>query len=220
MLTTLLLVPTSLERDHLARQPGFGDIIARCELVGFGPVAAAARTAQLIGRHRPDRVLLAGIAGTYDGTALDVGSATTFGRVGLYGVGVGTGADFQPGSALGFRQSPDDQHPDRDLGEELALAGPTEAHARSLITCCAASISPADVQQRLARFPGASAEDMEGFGVAIASRLMGVPVAVVRGISNEVGDRRRDRWKISEALESAWRLVSQLAASDRWETRE
>jgi futalosine hydrolase len=59
---------------------------------------------------------------------------------------------------------------------------------------------------------------MEGFGVAIAGRLMGVPVAVVRGISNEVGDRRRDRWKIPEALESAWRLVSQLAATDRWET--
>jgi futalosine hydrolase len=44
---------------------------------------------------------------------------------------------------------------------------------------------------------------MEGFAVAAACRLRGVPVAIVRGISNVAGDREPSRWRIDEALETA-----------------
>jgi futalosine hydrolase len=44
---------------------------------------------------------------------------------------------------------------------------------------------------------------MEGFAVAAACRLRGVPVAIVRGISNVAGDREPSRWRIDEALEAA-----------------
>jgi futalosine hydrolase len=47
------------------------------------------------------------------------------------------------------------------------------------------------------------AEDMEGFGVALACRLHGVPVDIVRGISNTVGDRDKARWRVETALEAA-----------------
>ena len=41
---------------------------------------------------------------------------------------------------------------------------------------------------------------MEGFGVATACALAGVPFAEVRAISNAVGPRDRGAWRIGEAL--------------------
>ena len=55
----MILVPTEMERRRL--EPVLAPAMARdCHvaLCGFGPVAAAARTAQLLAEHAPDRVLL------------------------------------------------------------------------------------------------------------------------------------------------------------------
>tara|TARA_B100001013_G_C24227671_1_gene291882 strand:- start:136 stop:321 length:186 start_codon:yes stop_codon:yes gene_type:complete len=58
---------------------------------------------------------------------------------------------------------------------------------------------------------------MEGFGVALACRLAGVPIAIARGISNQVGDHRMDHWEIPAALDAAWALVSDMAACPTWD---
>ena len=68
----LLLVPTAAELERLGRLP-VGTALVR--EVGFGPVAAAAQAALWIERLRPRRVVLAGIAGTYDARALPIGCA-------------------------------------------------------------------------------------------------------------------------------------------------
>ena len=207
-------MPTEIERRHLARQPRFG-LDAPCELCGFGPVAAAACAASLIARHEPDRVVLTGIAGTFDSAALPVGTAALFDRVQMHGVG-GGGASML-GGAVGFQQWPADGQGNA-IGDELRLASPVPPAAGALLTCTVASASPDEARLRLARVPGAAAEDMEGFAVALGCRLAGVPVAVARGISNEVGDREHDRWKIPEALDAAWPIVADLIGRPSWET--
>lgn len=212
---TLVLVPTDIERRHLAACPGFG-VDAPHELCGFGPIAAAARTAALIARYRPERILLVGIAGTFDREALPVGTAATFGRVAMHGVGVGTGSAFVPAGAVGFPHWRDDDAAVR-IDDELPLSSPVPSAGGGLLTCCAASISNDDADQRLERFPGVVAEDMEGFAVALAGRLAQTPVAIVRGISNQVGDRRVDRWQIPEALEAAWLVASDLLTRPVWD---
>ena len=68
------------------------------------------------------------------------------------------------------------------------------------------------------QYPGAVAEDMEGFAVALACRLTGVPLAIARGISNEVGDREFERWQIPAALDAAWIVVSDLIGRPTWDT--
>ena len=55
--TTLVLVPTELELQRLEDQGGLDPGLARVLLSGFGPIAAAARTAQLLELERPERVL-------------------------------------------------------------------------------------------------------------------------------------------------------------------
>ena len=217
--STLVLVPTERERQHLTALPGFA-VDARCELCGFGPVAAAAHAATVVERHRPDRVLLLGIAGTYDLSALPVGSATVFGSVAMHGVGVGAAAGFISAAALGFHHWREDQPPAPDV-DELSLSAPAQAAAAAgpLLTCCTASTDTEEANLRRQQYPGVTAEDMEGYGVALACRLAGVPLAIARGISNKVGDRELERWRIREALGAAWLLASGLIRAPVWSTR-
>ena len=62
------------------------------------------------------------------------------------------------------------------------------------------------------RFPDAVAEGMEGAGVAAAAALHGVPFAEIRAISNAVGPRDRDAWRIPDALAALGRAVAAVAA--------
>lgn len=213
---TLVLVPTEIERRHLARHPNF-DAAACCELCGFGPVAAAARTASLIAAQKPARVILAGIAGTYDRQRLPVGAAAVFGRVVMYGIGVGTGSRFVPAGAMGFPQWPGNGDDDRTIDDELGLSIPVPAAAGPLLTCCAASVSADEARRRTQFHPGVLAEDMEGFGVAVACRLAAVPLAITRGISNLAGNRSTSRWQVPEAMDAVWPIVNDLVTRPAWD---
>lgn len=211
---TLVLVPTEIERRHLARQRGFG-VDAPCELCGFGPVAAAARARDAIAAHEPERVVLVGIAGTFDPDGLPVGTAAVFPSVLLHGVGVGA-ASFVPASALGYRHWPRTGEGEAGEPEALPLAAPAPPAAGPLLTVCAASATEAEARRRREQFPDAAAEDMEGFAVALACRLADIPLAVVRGISNAVGDRRFERWRIPEALDAGWLVAVDLLERPDW----
>ncbi len=50
------------------------------------------------------------------------------------------------------------------------------------------------------RHPDAVAEAMEGYGVAVAAAQAGVPFAELRTVSNPIGPRDRDAWRMREAL--------------------
>jgi len=219
----LVLVPTGLERRRLADHGGLPRGFALQALAGFGPVAAAARAAAWIERVRPAHVLLIGIAGTFDSERLPVGSAAAFTAVAIEGVGVGEGQRYVGPPALGFPQWPGPEPAEAGgraeadgparIEDRLPLWAPADAEPALLLTTCAASDGPALAARRRERFPDAHAEDMEGFGVALACALRGVPCSVIRGISNVVGDREPARWKIPAALAAARRLVVDLHAA-------
>ncbi len=204
----LILVPTAFEQRQLVELGGFPEALGRCELSGFGPVSAAARTAQLLAELRPRRVLLLGLAGSLVGERAPLASAQSFLSVRLDGVGVGAGVSFLPPSRLGFPQW-DGAQP---IAETLPLSRSGQGE---LLTVCGASADPGEASARRARYPDASAEDMEGFGVALACHLFGVPLAVVRGISNAAGERERGTWCVRAALAAARVLALEwLARAD------
>src|SRR5687768_17256938 len=89
---TLVLVPTRGERERLAAAMSRGAGLGLVELVGVGPVAAAARTAELLARLTPRRVLLVGIAGSLDPRALSIGDASAFDALDVDGIGAGLGS--------------------------------------------------------------------------------------------------------------------------------
>lgn len=72
-----------------------------------------------------------------------------------------------------------------------------------------------------ARHQGAAAEAMEGFGVATAAALHGVPVLEIRTVSNSVGPRDRATWRIPEALRALTGAFAALwPVVDTWKDRE
>ena len=198
-MSKLVLIPTSLEQRVIepivqSRLDPDDDVIALC---GFGMIAAAARTAELLAHHRPDRVFLCGIAGSI-GSTLQVGDATAFSEVACYGIGAGTGVDHKTANDMGWNQWP-------GIHDVIHLG--TAKGPKRLLTVAAASNSIADVQLRVDRFPGAVAEDMEGFAVAMACQLADKPLTIVRGVSNIAGDRDTSNWEIASALTSAAELL-------------
>jgi futalosine hydrolase len=197
----LVLIPTELERTCVVDVLRIPNSVV--EICGFGPVVPAARTVQLIHEHRPDRVLLIGIAGNYD-LMLEVGTAFSFSQVACYGVGVGHGETFQTAQEMGWHHWPDDNE-NRAIVDLIPLA-PLTSIASQILTVCSASENQEDVQLRLKKFPSALAEDMEGFAVAAACRICDVPVSIVRGFSNRAGDRDKSNWKIADALSAAVEL--------------
>jgi futalosine hydrolase len=215
----LILVPTALELRELAALSGatstFGTGLGLVEVCGFGPLAAAARAGTLLERLRPARVLLIGIAGSYDAARASPGTAHVASSVASDGIGAGEGLAHVGPAELGFAQWDAPRAPDRRDGpgrvrivDRLGLGW---AHADALlVSACAASADAQDATRRRERHPGALLEDMEGFGVAFACALAGVPCQIVRGVSNVAGDRERARWKLREALAAARTLALQL----------
>jgi len=213
----ILLIPTSIERSviepHLRRRiPALlrnenVNAAWQIELCGFGLIAAAASTAHLIERYRPDRVLLVGIAGSLN-DSLCVGTACLFDQVTCHGIGVGDAFSDQHRSSnqLGWQQvEGNETRP--SIGDTIPLTrrwtGNGIASPHRLISVTAASASQAEATKRQSLFLGAAAEDMEGFAVALACEIAGVALEIIRGISNRAGDRNHDRWQIKPALLAA-----------------
>ncbi len=210
---TLVLYPTAMEQRRLEDLGGLqypGAVSAVC---GFGVVAAAARTAQLLSESHAGRVLLVGIAGTFDEGAAPVCSALEFSTVAVDGIGAGEGTGFVNPREMGFPQWRIGDEPGRgEIFDRIQIAAPSTVGAL-LLTVCAASANEDQVTRRRRRFPSTCAEDMEGFSVAMACALNSVPVRIVRGISNLAGDRDVRNWHVSEALAAARQLAMTVLES-------
>jgi futalosine hydrolase len=207
-----LFVPTRFELEALTDLGGFDAGTCIAKTCGFGPVAAAAATAAVLATLRPARAFLVGIAGAYDLGVAPIGSALEFDAVAIDGVGAGEGNHFSSPAALGFAQwNGLDGEP--AIFDRIVLRE-TVGQPRLLLTVCSASDGAAMAGERRLRFPLARAEDMEGFGVALSCALAGVPLRIVRGISNAAGDRDRRSWRVREALAAALELARSIAGDE------
>lgn len=213
-MTDLILVPTPIELEKLRPMLNAGSLASdfAFQPCGFGPIAAAARAGSLIARYKPARVLLIGIAGSFDIDRFPIGAAYRFDEVACDGVGIGAGAEYRNAGELGWEQfTADDACP--RVGDLIPLVSTFVTdmpYAGRLLSVCAASASRQEADSRRQRYPHAVAEDMEGFGVAVASTLASVPLQIVRGISNRVGDRDKSNWQIDRALSAAAQLATEL----------
>lgn len=201
----LLLIPTALERERIPielRQEWIerGNSI---ELCGFGAVVAGIQAAQWIQFHRPDDVILLGIAGSYT-TELAPGRAIEFTKVSCFGIGVGASDEYRAASDLGWLQWPYEPI----ISDSIDLIEDAEVELE-LLTVMSASASSLETEFKTQVHPAALAEDMEGFAVAAACRLSQTPLKIVRGISNYAGNRNHRDWKIDSSLQAAMELVIQ-----------
>lgn len=226
-----ILVATAVpaERDAVARAfpggasrevrlPGVGltrvgdrwDLLA----AGVGPARAAASVSAALTHAAVEGapyalVVCAGIGGGFAPEA-PVGSLVVARRI----VAADLGAEA-PGSPDGFLSVAElgfgvvDHIPPRSLVRDAVAA--TGAASGDVLTVSTATGSASRAAALRARHPRALAEAMEGFGVAEAAEAHGRPVLEVRAVSNAVGPRDRDAWRIGDALAALTGAFGKLA---------
>ena len=182
-----LLVVTAVAAERDAIAPALGDD-ADVIVGGVGPAEAGASTARALATGSYDRVLSAGIGGGFPG--VEVGSVVAASSIVFADLGAEADTGFVPLDELGFGRAA--YAP--TLGAELGL------RLGSILTVSTVTGRASTATALLARFPDALAEAMEGAGVAAAAVGAGARFGEVRAISNAVGPRDRDAWRIPDAL--------------------
>ncbi|RLP85565.1 MULTISPECIES: futalosine hydrolase [unclassified Micromonospora] len=214
---TGLLVVTAVPAEADAVCAGLTDATVTVAPVGVGPAVAGAATARLLAlaeaAGRPYRaVVSAGVAGGFVGRVA-VGDTV----LGTASIAADLGAE-----------SPDGFIPVDELGMPPALLGngsvlPADprllaalrdalpsATTGTVLTVSTVTGTAASTEELRRRHPGAVAEAMEGYGVAVAAAQAGVPFAELRTISNPVGPRDRDAWRLREALDALTKAAPAL----------
>lgn len=221
----------SISEHHSLEQCGFGPIAAAAVsakrlsereyqqvfLVGIAGTYHANRVA--IGQaYRFDRVQCYGV-GVGSGKSFQSSSELGWNQldqipVAGRGCQVGESGEKANESKLAPWQ-PEDPASTQDLidlkhlvasSENSGVASPEKS--LTLLTGCTASADRIEAQERAARYPSAMAEDMEGFGVAMACQLYQKPLCIIRGISNQAGNRDHTSWKTEQAMQSVAKLLA------------
>ncbi|KKD07097.1 futalosine nucleosidase [Streptomyces sp. WM6386] len=180
----------------LLRSGGGYDLLA----AGVGPALAAAFVSAVLTaaarEGTPYRLVVsAGIAGGFLPEA-PVGSLVLADAITAADLGAETADGFLPVTELGFGTV--SHVPPPSLVREAATA--TGARRGTILTVSTVTGTAARAAALRERHPTALAEAMEGFGVAEAAALHGVPVLEMRAVSNPVGPRDRAAWRIPDAL--------------------
>jgi futalosine hydrolase len=164
--TVLIVAAAPQELDTL---PG--------EVVGVGPVVAAANAARIIEATNPDAVIMIGTAGAYPGGP-PIGSAIIAKKLGLsYGVAT-MGLGYVP-------RAPQPIEVDPSVYEGLSVA------THNVLTVSAVTTN----EQLAGRLSdGWEVEHLEAYSVAFACQQRNIPCLVVLGIANEVGPLAHSEW--------------------------
>lgn len=199
----LVITAVTAEREAVLRglsnNTGF-DVLES----GVGLAAAAASTAKVLATASAgySLVISAGIGGGFPGKA-EAGTLVVANEIVAADLGVETSEGFRSLDELGF--GPTCLQVDTGLLNRVTralLEAELPVTIGPVLTVSTVTGTAAGAAEMAARVPGAAAEAMEGYGVAIAAYQSGVPVMEIRAVSNQVGPRDRTAWRIKEALAS------------------
>ncbi|KHF38470.1 futalosine hydrolase [Halalkalibacter okhensis] len=195
----LVVTSVSAEKEAIVRGLGYSsrfDVI----VAGVGQAASAAVTATALAKKDYDYVINAGIAGGFEEKA-EVGSLAVSTEV----IAADLGAESDDGflSLEELKLGSSIIEVEKEVVTRMcaeAMAQGISAHKGAILTLSTVTGTQETADSLLERFPEAVAEGMEGFGVAEAAKQNQIPVIEVRSISNKVGPRDRESWRIKEAL--------------------
>ncbi|MCE7794036.1 futalosine hydrolase [Salipaludibacillus sp. CUR1] len=199
-----VLIVTSVEAEKEAILKGLqSDHRFQVETIGVGPVAAAARTALLLGDNSYKAVINMGVAGGIPSN-VQIGDAVIASEIIAGDLGAESPEGFKPLEELGFGVSrlKCDNRIVSPLKKEINNNTDITVHTGAVLTLSTVTGSAETLERLKMRFPEASAEAMEGFGAATAADLHGVPFYEIRTISNAAGPRNKNAWRLKDALTS------------------
>jgi futalosine hydrolase len=202
-MTLLIITAVEPEADAIRRALCTTAVV---HAVGAGPAAAAAGTARLLATGSYRAVLSAGIAGAFPGRAA-IGDTVLARRSIAADLGAESPSGFLPIDTLGFGTATAPADPDLLLSLQKALPHAITGDILTLTTVTGTTETTARLTNA---HPEAIAEAMEGHGVATAAAAAGVPFAELRTISNLIGPRDRESWRLADAFAALSRAAADL----------
>ncbi|PIE21966.1 MAG: hypothetical protein CSA62_14955 [Planctomycetota bacterium] len=197
----LLMTATEREAERLRPLP--------VAVAAFGQIDGALAAMQLMSEQRPGLALLLGLAGTLCPEELPIGTVLEASAFRCFGIGAGAEPDLLGPEAMGLPEGCHGRLVPAELELASASLGDSALPRAEFLSVCSASAGLGQARARAARFPQAKVEEMEGFGVARAARLLGIPFTSVRAVSNVAGERDPACWDLDRAFAA---LSRQLAA--------
>jgi len=169
-------------------------------ITGVGLMAATYKLIESIGKHRPDFVLQAGVAGAFPHSGFRTGDMVFVARELLGDCGTEEGNLFQDVFDIGLVEAdsfPFDQkyiiNPIEGLAAKIDLPEATG------LTVHTVSGSDKTALMRAEKYR-ADVESMEGAALHYVCRQQHIPFAQVRCISNRVERRDKSKWEMEKAL--------------------
>lgn len=179
-------------------------------ITGVGKVNAAVATTLAIEKWNPDYLLLIGTGGAYPSSELKLldlamASCEIYGDEGCY-----TSQGWQDTERLGramlsakgknyYNCIPLSPPEEFSKGKQV-VAGP-------FITVSAITGTDERARELEELYPGIICENMEGAAVAHVATIYGLNLLEIRGISNIVGERKREEWRLEEAAERVQEFI-------------
>ncbi|MFC0560723.1 futalosine hydrolase [Halalkalibacter alkalisediminis] len=196
-----ILIVTSVEAEKQAVLRGLGDVKGfEVAVVGVGVISAAVNTAYLLASTEYDLVINAGIAGGFKGKA-DIESVVVSSELIAADLGAESKEGFLSLEELKLGSACVKVNETLYTSVTTALREKGQKVQSGPILTLSTVTGTRETAEKLERaVPNAVAEAMEGFGVAVAAQKRKIPILEIRTISNMVGPRDRNAWKIKEAL--------------------
>lgn len=195
MAVNRILIVTAVEAEAEAVRRGLPETAHGVTVLvgGVGSARAAAAVSRALALDPGyGAVLSAGIGGAFAGRA-EPGALLLARRI----VAADLGAE-SPESPEGYLSLDE-----LGFGTTDAEAGRVpglDAVVGTVLTVNTATGTDERAAELLRRHPEAVGEAMEGYGVAVAAQLADLPFAEVRAVSNLVGRRDRDAWRLDLAF--------------------
>jgi futalosine hydrolase len=168
---------------------------------GVGMLATAVSLSRLIAEEKPDLIIQAGIAGTFD-PKTPLGKLVVIRDETLGDMGVEEDGRWK--DIFDLRLEKSSYHP----FEKRRLPNPwlPQFNLLKLPEVSAITVNEvttrADRMEQLVKKYNPHTESMEGAALHYVCREANIPFIQVRAISNYVGERNKEHWKIKEAIDN------------------
>ena len=206
-----ILAATMLEIEPLIESP----LIHDCKLIitGVGSVPTTFHLSKLISEDRPELVIQAGVAGSFD-AALDLGTVVIVNQDRIADLGVEENNQWKDLVDLGLAKGNDDPYTNGWLTNEHPQLNKFGLPLVKGVTINEVTTNPVRVKMLKAKYEP-SIESMEGAALHFVCLMEGIPFLQLRSVSNYVGERDKSKWEMKLAVknlnEALANLIQELA---------
>ena len=170
-------------------------------ITGIGPVNATYLLTISILNSKPDLVIQAGIAGSFNCNELPPGKTVLVKYDAFGDSGMEEKGNFTTVFDAGFAGRNHFPFTDGWIINQHSLLNNSVLPVVKSVTINKVSDSPVQKEQLIKAF-SPQTETMEGAALHFVCLQQNVPFLQIRSISNEVGERDKSKWKIKEAVEN------------------